>query len=78
MFCLVEDSRGLFSCLCLGARLGGRTATQRSEKGSEKGSGKGSGKGFSEGQRRFLGRGCDEALFSEKKEFSVSRGEAIQ
>ena len=27
---------------------------------------------------RFLGRGCDEALFSEKKGFSVKRGEAIQ
>ena len=27
---------------------------------------------------RFLGRGCDEALFSEKKGFSVTRGEAIQ
>ena len=27
---------------------------------------------------RFLGRGCDEALFNEKKEFSVKRGEAIQ
>ena len=26
----------------------------------------------------FLGRGCDEALFSEKKGFSVKRGEAIQ
>ena len=25
-----------------------------------------------------LGRGCDEALFSEKKGFSVKRGEAIQ
>ena len=29
-------------------------------------------------QCRFLGRGCDEALFSEKKGFSVKRGEAIQ
>ena len=29
-------------------------------------------------QSRFLGRGCDEALFSEKKGFSVKRGEAIQ
>ena len=29
-------------------------------------------------QSRFLGRGCDEALFSEKKRFSVKRGEAIQ
>ena len=28
-------------------------------------------------QSRFLGRGCDEALFSEKKGFSVKRGEAI-
>ena len=27
---------------------------------------------------RFWGRGCDEALFSEKKGFSVKRGEAIQ
>ena len=27
---------------------------------------------------RFLGRGCDEALFSEKKGFSVKRAEAIQ
>ena len=27
---------------------------------------------------RFLGRGCDEALFSEKKGFSMKRGEAIQ
>ena len=27
---------------------------------------------------RFLGRGCDEALFSEKKGFSVKRGEAVQ
>ena len=34
---------------------------------------------FSDGcQSRFLGRGCDEALFSEKKGFSVKRGEAIQ
>ena len=30
------------------------------------------------GQSRFLGRGCDEALFSGKKGFSVKRGEAIQ
>ena len=29
-------------------------------------------------QSRFLGRGCDEAHFSEKKGFSVERGEAIQ
>ena len=29
-------------------------------------------------QSRFLGRGCDEALFSDKKGFSVKRGEAIQ
>ena len=29
-------------------------------------------------QSRFWGRGCDEALFSEKKGFSVKRGEAIQ
>ena len=29
-------------------------------------------------QSRFLGRGCDEALFSETKGFSVKRGEAIQ
>ena len=29
-------------------------------------------------QSRFLGRGCDEALFSEKKGFSVKGGEAIQ
>ena len=29
-------------------------------------------------QSRFLGRGCDEALFSEKKGFSVKSGEAIQ
>ena len=29
-------------------------------------------------QSRFLGRGCDEALFSEEKGFSVKRGEAIQ
>ena len=29
-------------------------------------------------QSRFLGRGCDEELFSEKKGFSVKRGEAIQ
>ena len=29
-------------------------------------------------QSRSLGRGCDEALFSEKKVFSVKRGEAIQ
>ena len=29
------------------------------------------------GQSRFLGRGCDEALFSEKNGFSVKRGEAI-
>ena len=28
-------------------------------------------------QSRFLGRGCDEALFSEKKGFSVKRGEAV-
>ena len=27
---------------------------------------------------RFWGRGCDEALFSEEKGFSVKRGEAIQ
>ena len=26
---------------------------------------------------RFLGRGCDKALFSEKKGFSVKRGEAF-
>ena len=29
-------------------------------------------------QSRSLGRGCDEAPFSEKKGFSVRRGEAIQ
>ena len=29
-------------------------------------------------QSRFLGRGCEEALFSEKMGFSVKRGEAIQ
>ena len=29
-------------------------------------------------QSRFWGRGCDEALFSEKKGFSVERGEPIQ
>ena len=29
-------------------------------------------------QSRFLGRGCDEALFSEQKDVSVKRGEAIQ
>ena len=29
-------------------------------------------------QSRFLGRGCDEALFSERKGFSVKSGEAIQ
>ena len=29
-------------------------------------------------QSRFLGRGCDKALFSEKKGVSVKRGEAIQ
>ena len=29
-------------------------------------------------QSRFLGRGCDEELFSEKKGFSVKREEAIQ
>ena len=29
-------------------------------------------------QSRFLGRGCDEALFSENGGFSVKRGEAIQ
>ena len=29
-------------------------------------------------QSRFLGRGCDEALFSEKKGSSVKRGEVIQ
>ena len=29
-------------------------------------------------QSRFLGRGCDEALFSEQKGFSLKRGEAIQ
>ena len=29
-------------------------------------------------QSRLLGRGCDEALFSEKMGFSVKRGEAIQ
>ena len=29
-------------------------------------------------QKRCLGRGCDEALFSEKKGFSLKRGEAIQ
>ena len=29
-------------------------------------------------QSRILGRGCDEALFSEKMGFSVKRGEAIQ
>ena len=28
-----------------------------------------------ENPSRFLGRGCDEALFSEKKGFSVNRGE---
>ena len=33
---------------------------------------------FGINQSRFLGRGCDEALFSEKKGFSVKRGEAIQ
>ena len=33
---------------------------------------------FSLCQSRFLGRGCDEAIFSEKKGFSVTRGEAIQ
>ena len=27
---------------------------------------------------RFLGRGCDEALLSAEKGFSVKRGEAIQ
>ena len=31
-----------------------------------------------EDQSQFLGRGCDEALLSEKKGFSVKRGEAIQ
>ena len=30
------------------------------------------------GQSRFWGRGCDEAIFSEKKGFSVKRGQAIQ
>ena len=30
------------------------------------------------GLSRFLGRGCDEALFSEKKGFSVKLGKAIQ
>ena len=35
--------------------------------------------GWEEGGRsRFLGRGCNEALFSERKGFSVKRGEAIQ
>ena len=29
-------------------------------------------------QSRFWGRGCDEALFSENKGFSVKRGQAIQ
>ena len=29
-------------------------------------------------QSQFSGRGCDEALFSEKKGFSVKRGQAIQ
>ena len=29
-------------------------------------------------QSRFLGTGCDEALFNEKKGFSLKRGEAIQ
>ena len=29
-------------------------------------------------QSPFLGRGYDEALFTEKKGFSVKRGEAIQ
>ena len=29
-------------------------------------------------QSRFLGRGCDEAVFTEKKGFRVKRGEAIQ
>ena len=29
------------------------------------------------GRSPFLGRGCDEALFSEKKGFSVKRGEAF-
>ena len=29
-------------------------------------------------QSQFLGRGCDEAIFSEKKGFSVKRGQAIQ
>ena len=33
---------------------------------------------FNKFQSRFLGRGCDETLFSEKKGFSVKRGEAIQ
>ena len=28
-------------------------------------------------QSRFLGGGCDETLFSEKKGFSVKRGKAI-
>ena len=31
-----------------------------------------------ENQSRLLGRGCDEALFSEKRRFSVKRREAIQ
>ena len=39
--------------------------------------------GRRENQSRFLGRGCDEALFTEKpltekNGFSVKRGEAIQ
>ena len=34
--------------------------------------------GSRKSQSRFWGRGCDEALFSEKKGFSVKRGEAIQ
>ena len=34
--------------------------------------------GGADNQSRFLGRGCDETLFSEKKRFSVKRGEAIQ
>ena len=29
-------------------------------------------------QSQFLGRGCDEALFTEKRGFSAKRGEAIQ
>ena len=49
-----------------------KTITEAATKIAERGG------GLRLDQSRFLGRGCDEALFSEKKGFSVKRGEAIQ